>query len=137
MEEHSLDFPREPEPPEAVQGTLRRWVRSAIEAMETKRHPPARGPDPDYDSGLRDLEDIRKIIKEELSGHTSHVYYGNHHEPPRRDPEKETRKVAWEVFGKIVLWAITAAVAFAYGRLWDHEHRISVIEGEIPHVRSP
>src|ERR1700675_4111400 len=44
--------------------------------MKNRRHPPDRGPDPDFNSGLQDLENLRKVIKEELRGHESHVNWG-------------------------------------------------------------
>jgi hypothetical protein len=76
MEEHALNFSREPETPEAVQDTLRRWVKSAIEAMEARRFDPGPRQDPDYERILREregqmdelVEQINKIAREQEPG---------------------------------------------------------------------
>lgn len=93
--------------------------------------------EPDFAQKLRELEG--RLDEYENEPKTRNIYYG-HHTPPPQEPlsEKHQRRIVSDLFFKIVFWIITAAVGFAYGRLWDHEHRISVIEGrEVPHVGSP
>lgn len=107
-----------------------------FQQMFNRRHSGHRGPDPDYNAGLDDLENIRKVIREELREREPTVNWGNQGSPP--EPRRHHRSIIWDVVIKLVLWGLTAAVGFAYGRLWDHEHRISVLEGrEAPSVRSP
>lgn len=107
--------------------------------MENRRHPPDRGPDPDFNSGLQDLENLRKVIKEELRGHESHVNWGIQGPSEPEDTKRNgVVDVLLKTIASITVLAIVAAVSFLYGRVWDHETRISHLEGrEAPSARSP
>jgi hypothetical protein len=114
-------------------GLYERW-KNEMPGVESRSHKPFdSGPqhEPDFEKRLHELEG--RIEESEREPRRT-VYYGNHHAPPEKDPERHQRRVVWDLLFKIAFWVITAAVGFAYGRLWDHEHRISVIEGrEVPH----
>jgi len=103
-------------------GLYERWRNE----LEARRHPSGRF-ESDLEERLRRLEGWRADVERSVS-------YGNNNPQPARHRHAQV----WEIAVRIGVWVLTAAVGFAFGRLWDHEHRISVLEGrEVPHVGSP
>lgn len=141
MTEGDLPTEKQPEPEKtsiakllfSFSGLYERW-RNEYEARSHKDG--KRGPDPDYAPTPLTEEDITRLIRtiaveQGLGG----VNFGNHGEPR---PKHNHRSQASEILLRIGIGILTGMVGFAYGRLWDHEHRISVLEGrEVPSVRSP
>jgi len=91
-EEHAWAFPREPEAKPEEIGTLKRWVRDAVKAIETRRFDPGPQHEPDYEQILREregqmeelVEKIQKIAREQEPG-----FRGNYTEGGDRNSWKD------------------------------------------------
>lgn len=87
----------------AFTGLFERWKNE----YETRRHPPDRGPDPDYASGINDLENIRKVIQEELGGYEPNIRINNSKGPGSSWQNKVLVGVAITVISAVILGGIT------------------------------
>ena len=103
--------------------------------MESRRHGPFDpGPpeQPNYEQRLRQLEGFRDDLERE----PRQVNWGNQGTPPQKTRRDELIEAVSHIVQKLVILAI----GFLFGAVWNHEHRISYLEGgklQVPHVGSP
>ena len=87
---------------------LDKWA-DKIHILSSRRHPPDRGPDPDYAKPLDQLENIRTIIREEIGDRDSGIQITNHPRPPKNESwqNKILVGVAVTVISAVILGAFT------------------------------
>ena len=116
------------------------WFRihGLLERMQqvlTKRHEGERGPDPDYASGVTDLEDLERLIRQLARDNEAGVHIVNHPKPPRNEwSNKLILGVAITVIATAIIGAIVtyATVSSLETRIADYissnDRRVDVIE---------
>jgi hypothetical protein len=137
VEEGSL--PTEPRPEPTDRTLLGKILFKLDGIMESRsRKDGTRGPDPDCPPPPLTEADIISLIREHGGGHVS---WGNQYPPPHKDKRDPMVMAIGEAIRALMILALGGVFGFIFGRLWDHETRISHIEGrekvEVPHVGSP
>lgn len=99
-----------------IHGLLQR-----MQELLTKRHDEARGPDPDYVSGISDLRDLENLIRQIARDHEPGVHIVNHPKPPRNE---WSNKLIMGVAVTVIATAIIGAVV-TYATVSSLETRIA------------
>jgi hypothetical protein len=95
---------------------------------ESRRHGP-------LDPGHQHEPDFGQRIRETEGDYTN---WGNDNRMPPETLESKLIAVLIKAVVSLFMLGLTGWVGFVSGRVWDHEHRISVLEGkEVPNARSP
>jgi hypothetical protein len=103
-----------------------------LEARRYRDSSDDRGP-PDFAPPPLTEADIVRLIREHGGGH---VNWGNHTPLP---PHKSRPDIIKEQVTQIIQKLLILAIGFVCGTLWNHETRISHLEGkaEVAHVGGP